>query len=121
MWRDPNFRARQAAGARQVLSDLRADPAFQAREAQRLTAGRRKAIETGALHAPEVRKKHGRTFTARRLSWCPPHLRDMYRDLMINQHHTAAEARRIVLEHYDTELTRRQNAANDAGRGERAA
>lgn len=110
-WADPHFRARHAETCRQGLAKLRADPAFQQREATRLTKGRRKAIESGALHTPEVIAKRGRTFTSRRLSWCPPHLRDEYRRLLLHKKIPAAEAREIILAQWDAELERRKVAA----------
>lgn len=106
-WADPHFRARHAERNRQTLALKRQDPEWVARQNERLAAGRRKAVETGAIHNPEASAKAGRTYSARMLGWCPPHLRAEYRRLVIRGHFKAAEAREIILNQYDAELKRK--------------
>ncbi|WP_158512713.1 hypothetical protein [Sphingobium sp. SYK-6] len=60
---------------------------------------------------PEAIAKRVRTFRARKLSWCPPHLRDEYIRLMVNKHIPAAQAREIILAQWDADLARRKHAA----------
>lgn len=108
-WADPHFRAKQAAGARKALTALRSDPAFMERQQARLAKG------TATIHAtkphlePEVLARRGRTFSARRLGWCPPYLRGAYRELLA-KHFPAAEAREIILQQFDADLRARRAA-----------
>ena len=48
------------------------------------------------LQSPEVRQKRGASVSATRMAWCPPELRDEYRDLVRRQRLPAAEARAII-------------------------
>lgn len=45
--------------------------------------------------SPEAQLKKGASCTAKKLGWCPPHLRDAYRALL-RKHFTAAEARQLI-------------------------
>lgn len=47
-------------------------------------------------NSPEAKRKAGAARTERLLGWCPPELRDQYRQLCASQRLSAAEARRII-------------------------
>ncbi|WP_125997852.1 hypothetical protein [Sphingobium yanoikuyae] len=114
MWADPDFRARKARSNAATLEKLRQDPAFIERERKRQVDGLQIMLERGTQHTPEAIAKRARTFTARRLSWCPPHLRREYIRLMTNKHLPASEAREVILNQWRTEMQRRNNAARAA-------
>lgn len=63
-----------------------------------------------AAQTPEVRARAGRSTTATRLAWCPPHLRETYRDLINSKRIKAAEARRMIEEQEAAELARWRRA-----------
>lgn len=117
--RDPAVRARIS----QVLSmALRSDPAKlaaaqeRARRALALPQAREGAArmrETSqswrkaqiASQTREARSKAGRTATATRLAWCPPHLRADYKHLLYSKGLRAAEARAIIEDQHAREIS----------------
>lgn len=72
---------------------------------------REKVWEQGnqAARKPDVRKRAGRSTTATRLAWCPPHLRQAYLDLIYKQRIKGEEARRMILEQDRAEVERLRN------------
>lgn len=48
------------------------------------------------LQSPEARRKRGASVSETRMAWCPPELREEYRDLVRRQRLPAAEARAII-------------------------
>jgi hypothetical protein len=65
-----------------------------------------RAMGQAASQAPEARAKAGRTLSARRLAWCPGHLRADYLHLVNVKHIKAAEAREIILAQEAAEIAR---------------
>src|SRR6478736_9150817 len=111
MWLDPEFRARHAAAGRASLAKTREQPGYLEKHLARATALLAKINADGRSVTPEVIAKRSATYSARRLGWCPSHLRDEYRRLVRSQHLKAAEAREIILRQWDAELARRAKAA----------
>lgn len=54
----------------------------------------------------EPRQRAARAISATRLSWCPPHLRDEYRFLTEIKRLLAAEARQMIEDQHEVEMTR---------------
>lgn len=103
-WADPEFRARKNAISGAVLRRLKQDPEFLAKE----DAGRRRSVvvmnATRRTLTAEQRAIAGRKQSARKLSWCPPALRDEYRRLVRRKRIPAAEAKRIILDQFKRQL-----------------
>src|SRR5690606_11313927 len=57
-------------------------------------------------HTPETRARIAATQRARKMAWCPPHLRDEARRLNQKQKIPAAEVRKIILEQHEAEMRR---------------
>ena len=91
---DPEFAEQRKEHARQAS---RSPAAVEART-ERWNRERLWEKGTAARCKPEVAKRAGRPLSARRLAWCPPHLRQAYRDLINVKRIKAAEARRMILE-----------------------
>jgi len=106
MWADPEFRARKAAANAQTLRKLRTDPAFVERERARQSRAVRIMNASPRKTDPNVIARRGRTFSERRMAWCPPHLRDEYFRLMKNKHLPALEARKVIEAHIRDEARR---------------
>jgi hypothetical protein len=118
--KSPEWRERQRAGViRSLMANperkeelvararrLSADPEMCRRrmEAAHRTRPWEKAAK--ASQDPEVRARAGRSISATRLAWCPPHLRDHYRYLLYSQHIKAAEARQMIEEMHEAEMVR---------------
>lgn len=124
-WNRPGFAERQKAGIKKALQDnpqlraayanrarragekARSDPEFAEKMRQRWIDGR--YWERGNAVAPpgsEPRQRAGKAISERRLRWCPPILRDQYRNLVNNKRMKAADARRFLEEQYPAEFTR---------------
>ncbi len=122
--RNPEWRAKQKAGAKRALqlnperlAAVRAQLRVVANLPQAVAARRKHCIEArlweqgNAANAArpagsESRKRAGERQTATRLSWCPPHLRQFYRDLVRTSKLTAAEARTYIEAQNEIELAR---------------
>ena len=111
MWADPDFRARKARSNAATLERLRQDPAFVERENERRRAACAVMNASGRKSDPDVIARRSRTFSSRRLSWCPPHLRREYIRLMTHKHLKAIEAKEVIMDQWRAELARRANAA----------
>lgn len=102
---DPEFleavRARAAKAAR--------SPATNRARSER--AKRLRLWEKGlpAANAPEVRARAAKATSATKLAWCPPHLRDQYRELLCKKRIKAAEAREMILAQDRAEVERLRN------------
>lgn len=112
---DPEMHARKVAGTRKKYED----PAWvAAKRAKLIEIGRRpdviekrrirgrehaKAVLTrpdvwNRTQTPEARARAGRKRSETVMGWCPPELRDEYRDLVRSKRIPAAEARAIIEE-----------------------
>jgi hypothetical protein len=96
---DPENRARRAASL--IRRNSRDVP--EAERQRRAECGRelhRRYLATpegkAKVNSSESRAKRGKTRSDRVLAWCPPELRDAYRELNCRKHYTAAEARAII-------------------------
>lgn len=54
----------------------------------------------------ESRARAGRQISATRLAWCPPHLRQLYRELTQIKRLKASEARQVIEEQAEAEMAR---------------
>jgi hypothetical protein len=94
---EDRLRKRGEAVSRQRRARIATDPAFAAKVRE---AGRQLGLaKLGASrHGPgsPVRMRAGEGVSNRRLAWCPPEYRDIYRFLLKEKHVPAAEARRMV-------------------------
>jgi len=110
MWADPGFRARKAQQSGAILLRLKQDPEFRAKED---AARRRNCAIMNAKRrplTPEQRELAAKRQSARKLSWCPPHLRDEYRRLVRSKKLTAAQALAVIMAEWDVTLARRTAA-----------
>ncbi|KKW93884.1 hypothetical protein [Sphingobium chungbukense] len=95
---DPSFKAAHVERTSAALREKAAnDPA----EAERRRESGRALFRTGLGHAAqppgsEARMRVGRMTTERHLSWCPEHLRGLYRDLTKSKGYLAADARQVI-------------------------
>lgn len=95
-WREQRRRAAKLAAQ---------DPANRERRAQ--LCRERRLWELGVKgHTPETRARIAATQRARKMAWCPPHLRDEARRLNQKQKIPAAEVRKIILEQHEAEMRR---------------
>jgi hypothetical protein len=95
---DPAFRT---AHVERTSTALRAKIANDPQEAERRRESGRALYRSGLGHAAQPpgsapRMRVGRLTTERHLSWCPEHLRDVYRDLTNRKGYLAADARQVV-------------------------
>lgn len=97
---DPEFAEQRKEHARQAS---RSPAAVEART-ERWKRERLWEKGTAARCKPEVAKRAGRTLSARRLAWCPPHLRQAYLDLINVKRIKAAEARRMIEDQVAAEI-----------------
>lgn len=109
-WADPDFRARKNRISGQTLLRLKQDPAFRARES---AAQRRNCAIMNATRrqlTPDELALAGKRQSARKLSWCPPVMRDAYRQLTRSKRIPAAQAREIILGQWKADIARRNSA-----------
>lgn len=121
MAQDPAWREKQRKGIRdkiandpQYLADCRAradrlakDPGIKAMRAEQFRRLRVWECGTATQKAnPEIRKRAGRTLSDRKMAWCPPHLRNAYRELLYTKGYLAADARALILEQERREIER---------------
>jgi chromosomal replication initiation ATPase DnaA len=90
---------------RQAAIKAARNPANRERRAQ-LCRERRLWEKGVAGHTPETRAKIAATQRAKKMAWCPPHLRAEARRLSQSLKLPHAEVRRIILEHHEAELRR---------------
>lgn len=57
-----------------------------------------------AASTPENRRLAAQSWTERRLGWCPPELRDHYRELLTRRHVPAAEAKEMILAQHEKNM-----------------
>ncbi len=95
-WREQRRRAAKLAAQ---------NPANRERRAQ--LCRERRLWELGVKgHTPETRAKIAATQSARKMAWCPPHLRAEARRLNQKQKIPAAEVRKIILDQHEAEMRR---------------
>ncbi|WP_176168065.1 helix-turn-helix domain-containing protein [Novosphingobium mathurense] len=100
---DPEYKAQLAERARRIGSD----PSTRAKRSETFRKGRYWELGNAAQEkGSDARKRAGRSIRERRLSWCPPHLREEYMWLMRSQRVPAAEARVMIEEQNELELAR---------------
>lgn len=104
LWADPAFRARKNRISGQTLLRLKQDPEFRAKED---AARRRNVAIMNANRRPRTAEElaiAAKRQSARKLSWCPPALRDEYRALVRSKRIPAAEARQMILAQYKRQI-----------------
>lgn len=91
----PDVRERRIAALREAIRNISPEERERRRAAGRWVAAnvlaRPDVMERS--HTPEARAQAGRANTNKRLAWCPPELRDTYRDLIRKKGLTSAQAR----------------------------
>ena len=97
---EPLEALRARVRARNTSPEHRAWAANRAREMDLSAIGR------AAARTPEANAKRAASATATKLSWCPPHLRDQYRELIYVKRMSAVEAREIILAQEQQDLLR---------------
>lgn len=98
---DPDFRE----AVKRRASALGRDPATRKARSENFKKGQYWKLGSAAQDK-EVRARAGRSLTEYRLSWCPPHLRDEYRWLYTTKKVPAVEARKMIEEQHEAEMTR---------------
>lgn len=72
-----------------------------AKEASKRSGAWRKAL---AAVTPEDYKRGAARCAETKLAWCPPELRDAYRELMYRKKFKAAEARQIIMDQHEKDM-----------------
>lgn len=97
---DPDFRAERGDLIKRNVAHLADDPVHKERLRERGRTLQREHVRKtdfhAVVHSPEARAKRGASITERRLGWCPPELRQAYRDFVRCKGLTAAEARAAI-------------------------
>lgn len=104
LWSDPDFRARKGRQSGDILRRLKQDPEFRAKED---AARRRNVVVMNATRRPltdEERALRNKRVSARKLSWCPPALREEYKWLVKAKRIPAAEAKQIILDQFKRQI-----------------
>jgi hypothetical protein len=57
-----------------------------------------------AASTPEARLRAARSWSEKRLGWCPPELRDEYRSLVIRHKVKAADAKEMILVQHEKNM-----------------
>lgn len=97
---------RKAALVKRLVAIARA-PGRREQKRARWLAGR--FWERGQAAQPagsDARRRMAKSLSDTRLAWCPPHLRDKYRQLTKSKRLRAADARRMILEEHEAEMRR---------------
>lgn len=93
-------------GLRRRARALADDPVINAKRTKHFKDGRIWQMGSIAAHAPEVRERAGKSCSATKLAWCPPHLRASYLHLVRNKRLLATEARALIEDQNDVEMRR---------------
>jgi len=133
---DPAWREAQRLGSKRALllnpdklaalrDRVRArntSPEWRAKAAEHARTIRLHEIGHQTANNPESIAKRAAAGAATKLSWCPPHLREQYRDLLYRKRIPAAEAREMILAQEAAQIAalRRRMAAYLPEQGEAA-
>lgn len=98
---DPEFRAARAIAVREGIHRSMQDPEKMAR---RIANGKRLAASSyHSTQSPEARARAAATREERRMAWCPPAYRALYREVRKATGVTAADAKAAVLDQIEVD------------------
>lgn len=94
------------AAAAERLRQMTQTPEHSQRASETMKRNRTWEIGWQTCQTPEARARRRQSMSDRKLSWCPPELRDEYRRLRRKKNLPASEAREIVLAQHERDMAR---------------